>query len=76
MIPADQKQLNIAFPTLTMSLSRGEIQNTVWNHLYSVAAEINSCTAAGASSASDQSTGHGCKDQLNACWWFWRRLLY
>ena len=47
MIPVDQKQLNIAFPTLTMSSSRGEIQNTVWKQLYSVAAEINSCTAAG-----------------------------
>ena len=38
MIPVDQKQLNIAFPTLTMSSSRGEIQNTVWKQLYSVAA--------------------------------------
>ncbi len=31
MIPADQKQLNIAFPTLTMS-SRGEIQNTAYGN--------------------------------------------
>jgi hypothetical protein len=34
MIPADQKQLNIAFPTLTMSLSRGEIQNTAYGNSF------------------------------------------
>jgi hypothetical protein len=67
MIPGSQKQLNIAFPKLTASYCHEARYRTLRMGKPALfrgcktSTKINSCTAAGANSASDWSAGTGAR---------------